>query len=107
MYGIQNGSVNLQLIDAGTLAKESVNAITPNTVTGLGTAIYANPCKAFGTTRVTWDPNILSANVASVINDRINEWTSLHGERYDDILININNSGGATHDIQITIIRNY
>lgn len=107
MYGIQNGSVQLELIDAGTVVRQPVNSISTGTTTGNGVALYANPCKAFGTYRTSWDPNTASANVNSVIQDRIAEWVSLNGQRYDDIIININTSGGGTHDIQITIIRNF
>jgi hypothetical protein len=61
--------------------------------------------KQFVTTQVTWDPNTTSATIVQKINDRIAQWISTYGARYDDFKITINNSGGGTHDIMITIIR--
>jgi hypothetical protein len=106
MYGIQKGTVNINLVNAASNAAEPVNVITPSTADAVGlNAIYANPCKAFGHYRVTFDAAVTAVNVTATINDRITEWIGLYGNRYDDILININPSG-ANHDITVTIIRN-
>ena len=108
MYGIQKGTVNINLVNADSNATEPVNVITTATADGTGlNAIYANPCKAFGHYRVTFDPSVSAVNVAATINDRIQEWQGLYGDRYDDILINMVTSGGGTHDITVTIIRNF
>ena len=63
--------------------------------------------KQFVTRQVRFDANVVSANVANTINDRINEWISGNGVRYDDFQVIINTSAGATHDITTIIVRYY
>jgi len=61
--------------------------------------------KQLHTYQVTFDPNVVSGNVANIILDRISQWIGDYGQRYDDIIINMVASGGGTHDILITIVR--
>jgi hypothetical protein len=61
--------------------------------------------KQFKVYQVTFDPNVLAANVDNIIIDRINQWVACNGMRYDDLIITVNNSGGATHDVMVTIVR--
>ena len=63
--------------------------------------------KQFFLRQVTWDDNVGTAAVENAVNDRINEWVSTNGYRYDDLHITVNNSGGGTHDILIVIVRYY
>ena len=108
MLGLQKGTVNINLFNSDTNEFSNVDAITPCTddISSL-TAIYANPGRQFQTVQITFDPNIIAANVESIIQDAINVWTAAYGARYDDMKLNINNSGGGTHDITIVITRNY
>ena len=61
--------------------------------------------KQFKVVQATFDPNVNAGNVANTINDRIATWVNDNGMRYDDFILNVNNSGGGTHDITIVIIR--
>jgi hypothetical protein len=60
--------------------------------------------KAFISRQVTFDANITAANVDNIINDRINTWIATLGNRYDEIIITVNPSGG-NHDIMVAIFR--
>jgi hypothetical protein len=108
MLGLQKGTVNINLFNADTNEFSNVDAVTAATddMSSL-TAIYANPGKQFQTVQVTFDINVAAANVESTIQDAINVWIAAYGARYDDMKLNINNSGGGTHDITIVITRNY
>jgi hypothetical protein len=62
--------------------------------------------KSFKTIQVRFDANVVTANVANTINDRINEWISSTGSpRYDDFKLVINQSGLGNHDITTVIVR--
>lgn len=62
--------------------------------------------KKFQTRQITFDSNVLSANVEAMINDRIDQWiASTNSARYDDFQVIINTSVGGTHDITVIIVR--
>lgn len=108
MYGIQKGTVNINLFNSDTNEFSNVDAVTSATDNmGNLTAIYANPGKEFSTVQVTFDAAVPALQVTNKINDRINEWTAGYGARYDDLVITMVTSGGGTHDITIVITRNY
>lgn len=107
MYGIQKGTVNLNLLNNDTNEFDNVGLLTNVTDDpGALNAIYANPGKMFQTVQVRFDAAVTSANVVTVVQDRINEWVAANGKRYDDIVVTINPSG-ANHDIMTLITRNY
>ena len=60
--------------------------------------------KAFISTQVTFDANVSAVLVDNTINDRINTWIATYGNRYDEIIITVNPSGG-NHDIMVAIFR--
>lgn len=108
MYGLQKGTVNINLVNATTNSVEPVNVITPATADGNGlNGIYASQCKSFVRRVCTFDPNVPAANVAATITDRIDSFSNAYGARYDDIVVTINTTAGGLHDIMVLITRNF
>ena len=103
---ILKGTVNLALYNPATNGLKGVDIISENVAdTQHLTGIYANPAKAFAVYRTTFDAAVTAINVTATINDRINEWKAIYGNRYDDLIVIVNPSGG-NHDITIIITRN-
>lgn len=89
--------------DNATLVFNGVNANNQD-IDSTDFKLAVEQGKAFISRQVTFDPGVPAANVDNIINDRINTWIATLGNRYDEIIITVNPSGGA-HDIMVAIFR--
>lgn len=110
VVGDNNGQFNLNEIAAYNYDTNTSNVISlqtgSTTIDSDTPKLAVEQGKKFVTRQITFDSNVLTANVEAMINDRIDQWiASTNSARYDDFQVIVNTSAGATHDVTVIIVR--